>query len=183
MNVFHFEGADNDLVHADIRDAIRTFYTALSSRLSLGWTLTTIKTYLVTGQGALVVAAPRTTSLETLSGTANATNLPNEVALVVSWGTLTPGRSGRGRTYLAGWVETSSNGASTTPSRPTVVVTDQVASAASGLAGVNGGATLVVFSQKNGTVATVTGGYVNNEWDTQRRRARSLAIGKTNFIA
>lgn len=183
VNVFHFAGLDANSAHAAAREKVKTFYLAIQNTTGSGWALERLVSYWVTGQGAGLVAAPRGEVGENLAGTSGGANMPNEVSLVISWQTALPGRSGRGRTYLAGFTEGGNTGAASEPARPEPNVVTVIVPAAEGLATAGAEVSLVVFSQKNGTEALVTGGYVNDEWDTQRRRARSLTRFKTTFSA
>lgn len=114
--------------------------------------------------------------------------VPQEVALCLSMHTAnyltsaTPGRE-RGRVYV-GPLNTLAEGDPGTNqvSRPTDIFMQDV------VFGINAvyeslvlnDAFLAIWSRAAGTLSAVTGGWVDNEWDTQRRRGRP-ATGRTNY--
>lgn len=171
-NVFHF--TDDDLpavASAQIAAMLDDFYIGIASRLSAGWTLTEFQIKDMATQEVRVF--PRV-----LAGLQVTDNLPNEVALVISWTTAVRSRRTRGRTYLAGFTETSNTGNTGNAGRPNSDMLDVVVPAASALISVSKPARLVIYSRVGLSSAEVSGGYINNEWDSQRRRSSDLAVVK-----
>lgn len=178
VNTFHFTATEAFDTHAaSIATALDGFYTATHapSTVAVGATLSlwvnrsfTINCY------NLADPMPRVpiTTTHTLPAQAalyNDNNLPEEVACVASFHGDPPiTRSKRGRVYIG----PLGGGA-------TIATTGAPVRASSGLQGIIKDAMIylgsltagwAVYSPKNGTFALVTGGSVDNAFDTQRRR-------------
>lgn len=97
-----------------------------------------------------------------------ASMLPPDCAVTISWSTALRGRSFRGRTYL-GPLKSTTNSADGTVNAQS---RDQIAAAAQLLIGdlLTRSAVICVLSRTRGVATEVTGGYIDNEFDTQRRR-------------
>lgn len=106
-------------------------------------------------------------------------NLPAEVALCASY--QAPAEAGlpqarrRGRIFLGPFKATVATSTSGEPARPNASVLVTIAEACERLAGKEGlgGGGWSVYSRVNDTSVGVTNGWVNNEFDTQRRRQPS----------
>lgn len=171
-NVFHFTSSEPQPVAADnIRTMLRAFYTRIRDHWGTGVRLTELLIKDVDTKETRQFT-------ENIVGQMNGVNLPNEVALVISWQTAIRSRRTRGRTYLGGFTVTNNTGSVENAARPNDPLTSTVIAAAGTLIAVTAPARLVVYSRVNRTSREVSGGYVNNEWDTQRRRARGLAVQK-----
>lgn len=107
-----------------------------------------------------------------LGYTAGATDLPQEVSLCVSYyaaqATTIPRARRRGRIYISGWTE-GANG----QGRPTTTAVDDLldamttyVTACDSLTNLYAG----VWSRSNDAVYEIDTVWVDNEWDTQRRR-------------
>lgn len=101
--------------------------------------------------------------------------MPVDTCIVVSWRTALAGRSFRGRTYLPPFHSIfMKDGAGLMPSLDPVAQNNLAAASATLLADLRAlDSPLVVYSRKSGNSTEVTGGYIDNEWDTQRRRSKS----------
>lgn len=109
--------------------------------------------------------------------------LPVDTSVVISWQTDRAGRSYRGRTYLPPWHENKNDDSTTAfpaPDAATLLgITVNAAKLIDDLATAN--APLCVYSRKLASAELISGGYVDNSWDTQRRRGKSLPAVKTAF--
>lgn len=112
-----------------------------------------------------------------LTGTPTAaTNLPSEVALCASYaaapmaGEVAARR--RGRVYIGPLNTAASDGGSgTTPARPATTTREILAEASEAMAAANTlGAQWVVWSRRNDSASEIVRGWVDNAFDTQRRR-------------
>jgi len=122
---------------------------------------------------AVVDPGLATEKVFTHTGEQNTANsMPLDVSVVVSWVTNRAGKSYRGRTYLPPLHSNqSADGAGQMPHLISAAQAKlQVASG--GLLVDLGAASapLVVYSRKLGTGQPIIGGYIDDEWDTQRRR-------------
>lgn len=111
----------------------------------------------------------------TLGNATSGDNLPNEVALCASFAAA--GASGvnaarrRGRVFLGPFKTAAGTGSSTQTPRPSSSTMATVAEKAETLAGANDAQfTWVVYSRAGQSSSPVVRGWVNDEWDTQRRR-------------
>lgn len=105
----------------------------------------------------------------------NTNTLPAEVAMVLSFQAVkvsgSPQARRRGRIYLP-FLKSSLNGAD---GRPTATIITAMATAADTLVTASKASTTwkwVVYSPTDNAGRPVTDGWVDNEWDTQRRRGR-----------
>lgn len=106
--------------------------------------------------------------------------LPLDVAEVITWMTDLAGRRYRGRTYLPPFNSNQLTDASGVTPRITNARITQVAAAAEALVGAlqTAGAPLGVYSRVNSAIEPVTALYVNDEWDTQRRRSNNAPTSR-----
>lgn len=105
----------------------------------------------------------------------NTQNLPAEVALCASYrGPLESGtnpRRRRGRLYIGPLNVGGSTGTGVTPARPSGTMIAVWAGASKRLAGTNNDfRQWVVYSRRGGDFTEITAGWVDNSFDTQRRR-------------
>lgn len=184
VNTFNFQGiAEADVMAPLALGLLATFYGGLNTPQTVP-----IKNYLsyeLNVAGArikvydLADPEPRVPVLDESLGLTTATtfsgrNLPGEVALGVSY--LSEPVSGvsaarrRGRIYLGPLRETVSDGAADGPARPGAAVRLQISLAASGLASGPLGCRWCVWSRTNDAFYEVESGYIDNAYDTQRRR-------------
>lgn len=138
----------------------------------------------------LSVAAPRVPMVRTLVlGLGVDDPLPNEVAVVLSYrsGPGTPGKGGtndptkRGRLFIGPLgLNTVTAFASSQPDTPVIpVFRDVLKNAAEALAGNAEDLVWLQYSRKNDALGIVTGGFIENAFDTQRRRG---APGTTRTV-
>lgn len=183
VNQFHFTNDTQNFaaVATEIRDRIQGFMEAAygaagGSRVSyIDWPQAVVKVF------NLADPTPRVPEVRACSYSAGtvASAIPTEVAAVVSWHAAP--ESGvafqrlYNRIYLGGvpaiWM---SNGAADQFPRFTTTITAQIAAAASALLAENDGVTdWVQVSNAGGVTAAreITGGWVDNGPDTQRRRS------------
>lgn len=181
-NVFHFQGADVDLVAADaIRDRLQTFYSSLTDYFVPTWTWERTA-FGITGEGA----AFEIDNDPVVAGELGGVPLPNDIALAISWRTARLDRRGRGRTFLGGFgaAVMAQDGGSTAAVMQGANVS-AIALAAVTLAD-DPAVPLGVYSRPNPTTGwagqfnPVTGGYVGNRFDTMRRR--DVGVPETRFI-
>lgn len=116
-----------------------------------------------------------------LASTPNAVDMPQEVALCVSYAntsanTIARGRR-RGRLYISGWGE-----ASNTTGRPTTTAMDALLDAFTDyVVAFNALGTLdaSIWSRVGNTTYTIETAKVDNSWDTQRRRGVAPTASST----
>lgn len=111
----------------------------------------------------------------TLGTSASGQSLPLEVALCSSFQGdrvgVEPQRRRRGRVYLGPLNVAAMGGTADDPRPATDLMTNlRLASAELAYENGNDGITWCVWSRKDDLLVTITNGWVNNEWDTQRRR-------------
>jgi len=183
VNTFHVECASMGTTELNtIHGAIEGFYVnsyggaSVSSRMNDYVSRATNASTVVTRQVG-VPGAPLDEWSFTLDDSAYAPCLPFEVAVCLSYNSLVPGvprgRS-RGRIYIgplnygAGTITTSSS----VPPTPATSFMDCLAEAASTLHGAlsSYGIDWGVYSRVDEVLYPITGGYIDNEFDTQRRR-------------
>lgn len=112
--------------------------------------------------------------------------LPNEVALCTSW--QAPTISGvnqarrRGRIFLGPLANGASDAASGVPVRPIASLLTTLKGASQRLVvdSLADGNPLVVYSRVSGGLAQVSNGWIDNEFDTQRRR-QPMATARTTW--
>lgn len=122
----------------------------------------------------------------TLAASNSAFNIPTECAIVMSYHAAftsgIPNARRRGRIYLGPWNGLSNNsGGATEFSQPASALVTAITGAADELSTLH--AEDIVWSQRSSTtqaVAPVAGGWVDNAWDTQRRRGNS-PTNRTTF--
>lgn len=177
MNTFCFrnddEGTTSAAVADHLRDLLDSFYGDGSTGTDtagaiLANTLHSL-TYVIYDLGDPDAGALERPSLTyTTTGSTAGAQAPPDLALVVSWRTAQRGQAFRGRTYigpLEGTVVADTG-------RPIQTALDALAGAAPLLIGnpLTRVATLCILSRTRGVATPVTGGYVDNAFDTQRRR-------------
>lgn len=190
-NVFHINPA-GAFDHDEVFDAFEACYGSDAAGGGSGW----LKP--CTGDVAVGVAGVRFTQMTlqrvvdpgiaevrgvNYKGGQNTNGgLPLDVSLCVSWRTALAGRSFRGRTYLPPWNENQNDDTTGNPPSPATgmvagicvnaekLITDLVAA----------NAVLCVYSRKLEAANTITGGFVDLSWDTQRRRG--LAVPSTRVV-
>jgi len=180
-NVFHFvmtaDGATADLVTT----ALSTFYTSLGTKFptTIASSGHTVKFY------DLAAPTPRAPFAErslTVGGARATTSLPAEVALCLSFqGTRQSGSSQarrRGRIYIGPLGQNQAAG----DGRPgSGMVADLVAAGAALLAASNAAVSWnwEIWSPTSGQMVPVANGWVDNAFDTQRRRGVSPSSRST----
>jgi len=179
QNVLHFvldELPANLQAGIDATTArIRTFYNAVRPHMS---SLVSPGPHQVRYYEALNPnpAGPDFTTTFLLDTAPTGSALPTEVALCTSWrgvppeGGLETVATNRGRTYL-GPLNTATAGAD---GRPTAGFIANIVAASLALANQApaAGGKLAIFSRKLASAVPVAGGWVDNEFDTQRSRGR-----------
>lgn len=117
----------------------------------------------------------------TLTGLSTSDSFPTEVAMCASYQAARISgvnqASRRGRVFIGPLTEATSSGA-----RPTGAARTTINAAMEAVALDSNGAlgyTWVVYSQKLGTGATVTNGWCDNAYDTQRRRGQDPTVRDT----
>lgn len=116
------------------------------------------------------LGSPQATDHFTLGPASTTAQTPHEVALCASWASAVPAgvnpQRRKGRVFLGPFVSTDMGGT------PSTTLVDGVAAAAAELATalVTNGTPLCVWSRADAALYPVTRGWVDNAWDTQRRR-------------
>lgn len=172
-NTWHCEAADTTgLVNFNI--AVANFYAAVDENFGVLTKTTNGLRWKSYNKADLKPRAPVVTGVANLTPSTGL-GLPTEVALCVSFQSLpTSGirqSRRRGRIYLP-FLLASLNG---TDSRPTTAFVNVVVAAADALVTTSKAATDYfwgVHSPTTGATTEVDNGWVDNEWDTQRRRGR-----------
>lgn len=196
VNTFHFEAVDTgETVLGEILGRLAEFYNVTVA--GIGDKLTTILSgeLAITGTRLKIYdlsdPEPRPPIFDEslgISGTpTSTTNLPAEVALCTSYaaspeaGTVAARR--RGRIYLGPFCATASGTAhGTNPARPSTGVITGVVAATKRLCGENSsGIKWVVYSRANDDAVEVRRGWVDNAFDTQRRRG-TAASSRTTWV-
>lgn len=181
-NTYHFEADDLTALQL-AHNALVTFYQAIDGNFS--------DVVNAGAQGLEIVSwdfddapprAPVLRTFGTLSGM-SINGLPREVALCMSFqGTRLSGipqARRRGRVYLPFFTETSNDG----DGRPTSALITSIATAGGALLTASDSAstwTWEIWSAAGPGFTIVTDGWVDNEWDIQRRRGRN-ATSRTTF--
>lgn len=196
VNVMHFDGDDSQTWAEDADDLVAridTFYTAIVG--NLGSTLSGARTYQVYDLSEPTPRVPKYEERRTTGWSMAGTCLPEEVALCVSFQAsqesgLSQARR-RGRIYLGPWASTS-NVVTSGRARPADAVITAVATAFGAMAiGPDAGDfRLSVFSPTTFAATNsldqafndVVDGWVDNAWDTQRRRG-APTLARTTFVA
>jgi len=116
--------------------------------------------------------------------TGTTASLPSEVALVSTFYALpesgVPVQRRRGRSFIGPLSALANGTTANTPSRPAQALIEDVALAFETLMEVsNPDCSWGVYSRADGVVRPVVGGWVDNAWDTQRRRGVSATARET----
>lgn len=176
VNTLWFQ-INDDSVLPLIPPVIADFYLAIDEQLSdqaLSPTGHTIKLY---NQEDVEPRSPVEELTFGLTGLSAATALPAEVALCSSFqGDPVSGQNQqqrRGRIYISGWIN-SANGSGGRPSQATrILLGNATAQLSNDLQAIGSGLTQVVwvvYSRTADENAQITNGWVDDAWDTQRRR-------------
>lgn len=172
VNTFSAHIADLDVPAnlASWHSALNTFYQAVDQYFSASFSgLGTIKSY------NRADPSPRVPVLSTdITITPGALSLPSEVAIVMSFQAVrlagAPQARRRGRIYLG---PLTSNAYDTATGRPADLATTAIQAAGDALVTASkatGAWQWQVWSEVNGSGASVDNGWVDNAFDTQRRR-------------
>jgi len=180
VNTWHYFGNADATAAGLFNDRLEDLYTTIQNWLSQSLTGGVVtKFYDVT---VLPSGPPfHTDSFTITPGTSGP--LPEEVALCLSYQALqTPGldqRNRRGRVYIGPF---GTNALATgAPARPHGTLITDLAGAATALASgaASDGTPWVVYSSTLASSALVTDGWVDNAWDTQRRRGKAASSRTT----
>jgi hypothetical protein len=191
-NVFHVDkgGGASD---SDIMDAFEALYSTnhTGGGLSLLFPCTGnafggvigVQMRRITMQAVVSPGVPIERLVSHNGGQSTPGGLPVEVSLVISWRTALAGRSFRGRTYMPPWHENKNDDTGGTfPSPDSATITGQLVNIEGFLGDlVAADAPLVVYSRKLGEAHTVTGGFIDHAWDTQRRRGAGQTTSRSTF--
>jgi len=197
VNNWYFDTAAHDVVSAAVIEAgLVAFYTALAGKLTnnilssynFNW-------YNIT---TLPSGPPWRVTPATIGGTMGSNPNPDQIAIVLSFhADLTgvpefsgtgpgsrPAQSRRGRIYIGPTDQTTLFVDTThrrTVIQPTTVTAITAAASAFQLVCKDGGSVShwVVYSKALHTIHPVVGGFVDNEWDTQRRRGEPATTRTT----
>ena len=175
-NTMYFD-SDTEAALADVFDEISTMYstfgTVLSSLVDTG--TSSIKAYRLSDPEPRIPVRQSGLGVFTTSSAAG----PTEVACVLSYEGARvsglPQARRRGRMFIGPIGPTSTD-------RPSSGLIAQVLSGAQGLLDASDLATdwtWAQYSPTNGVGIDVTNGWVDNEWDTQRRRGRKATLRST----
>ena len=197
VNVFHYLCDEaNDLAYENIAGKLEHFYNDEHSGVGLGSIAYYLAPFLDRGENMAEVRfsqpqedpAPIERVIEWTLGTTPATHaFPSEVALAISWqatpAIIVPLQRRRGRTYigpLGNGVVDSTPGS---PNRPDPTVVELWSAAGAYLTDDElDFERLCIFSRADDAGYEVSGGWVDNEWDTQRRRGQD-PTSRTWFVA
>lgn len=179
INTFHFETGTE--LAPTIADHLQTFYDSWSEWISPAVSRGDGESFFVFYD--MSDPEPRTpiyAQLMSLEDELSSSSLPLEVALCLSYraeyasGGPSPRR--RGRIYLGPWVGEAADMVGSYP-RPQGTLLTTIAENASLLAGAleDDVANWKVYSRVDNVLRNVIGGWVDNEWDTQRRRGRAAS--------
>lgn len=171
VNTWHFTGSANSTDGAAIVDHLETFYDAFDDWLSN--TLSGSCTAKLYNIDALPSGPPFYTETFTITpGTGQ--SLPSEVALCLSYqAAQTPGldqRNRRGRIYLGPFADAANTTSGVARPNSTMIGIIGTAATALATAAFGTGTPWHVYSSTLGTSAPVVDGWIDNAWDTQRRR-------------
>lgn len=180
-NTWHFEAeVAQDITNAQA--AIQTFYASLSDRFS-NLVRTNNHPWKIYDDTDPEPRAPIEEGSWNFSSVAGGNPLPTEISLVMSFQgekvSGVPQARRRGRIYLP-FIGSGQNGSDGRPS--STLIADVVAAGDALLTASNNAAgwTWLVFSRVAPGYTAVTNGWVDNEWDVQRRRGR-LATSRSTF--
>lgn len=194
VNNFSFQIADG-VGDADwtiaITTRLREFYTSFGARMggTLNWPGSKLKIY---DRADPVPRVPVYDGTFGMGDFAPPAQLPDEVALCLSFhGQFASGIKSarrRGRVFLGPWAASQVEPTGGTNGRPLAALVDAVKAAADTLMGYNddliggvaNGVQWGVRTDQDDLTAPVVGGWVDNSWDTQRRRGLAPSF-KTGF--
>jgi hypothetical protein len=134
-------------------------------------------------QAVVAPAPPIVRSVSHQGGQNTAGGLPLDVTPCLSWTTARAGRSYRGRTYLPVWHENQNDDTGGVPPQPLGTSITGVLINAKKLVNdlVAASTPLVIYSRVLAAGQAVTGGYMDTNWDTQRRRSKSQSTVRATF--
>lgn len=192
VNTWHFVHADyTPASQQAVADALIEFYnvattgtpggsaicTALSKWLSRGTLKSSVKTYdLATPKPRVPAVYPFTLGQ---ADAATSAELPAEVALCASFYATQNLKRQRGRVYLGPWSTgyTADDTVQVERAIPTTALMNAVAGSLKRLiTKPDTGPRLAVYSEMDGQARIVTNGWVDNAWDTQRRRGQDATL-------
>lgn len=138
---------------------------------------------LITLQAVESPAIPLQRVVSGAGGQNTAGGLPLDTSIIVSWRTAFAGRSFRGRTYLPPFHENQCEDTlGTFPHLAPGTQTGLAVNAEALLTQLTAAdAGLCVYSRTNGNANTIVGGYIDNNFDTQRRRGITVAPTRVVF--
>lgn len=184
-NVWHVINDDGLEVNTAAADTIannfRDFYASTADHRVSGWTMNQITVRDISEAGQNVF----TPNIVAVQGVRADPPLPYECAIVVTLHTGLNTRRGRGRSFQAGWATTACvKSASGAPILLAAAQT-QLATAAQDLLldSETDGWEVGVASRADSVTRPVTGGYVDNGWDTIRQRSDDIATIRVAFSA
>lgn len=184
VNSFVFTGTPSPAVAlaAAVTPLVRDFYNATSGAEGIGAWLgpqcsraTDASRVVWYDLGQAPVRTPHIEPF-TLRGASASTGgsepLPAEVALCLSLYTPLNTQRGRGRIYIGPLNQATDETGAGNDSHPTAAVLNSIAGAAARLAdaAVSAGCSWQVLSRMAGNITEITHGFIDNAWDTQRRR-------------
>lgn len=172
VNVWHFVSDKVPATNAAILTALQAFYNQFNTKMS-GVVAQTGHTVAMYDLADPQPRAPFYTNTFGLTSAPTGSSLPQEVALCVSYqGNRVSGQPQsrrRGRMYFGPWNSTqlSSDG------RPVIALQTSLVTAATAMLTASNAAaewTWALWSDTDQTMVTITNGWVDNSFDTQRRR-------------
>lgn len=166
-NIFHISkiGPNGPAAAAAITN-INAFYTAIKGYYRTGCSI--VSGYKVVDRGSVPWTLVPASSVS-VSGTGAVGAVAAQLAMVVSWRTLTVGKSYRGRTFLGPFDATGSAGATWSGAMSTAVANAAVALMNAGLT--SGVYTPVVYSAKQNVATQITSLTTSTAMRTLRSRA------------
>lgn len=196
VNSFHFDAVQATDSLEEIADALQDFYTGddAQNRSVSAWMGAYVSR--VVGAASIKIydwalpepRPPIWESTFTLDAPSQASNLPLEVALCTSYAAApiagVPRARQRGRVFIGPLIGSANTSATGQPPRPDTVLVEDLAAATLRLASLGSSPGLPkfsVFSRVDQTLYTVDHGWVDNEFDTQRRR-QVKATGRSAWL-
>lgn len=171
VNTWHFLSTSSKSAFADAitLELVSDFYTPIRTYMSgyIGTTGHKVKVY---DLGDPTPRIPAVEDFELTTGNTGS-NLPNEVAVCLSYHAAAPITARRrGRLFIGPLHTTAMQGAGTAEPRVNDTLRGLLASSAEAMLPSAASRDWVVHSPTAGASATVTGGWIDNAFDTQRRR-------------
>lgn len=174
-NTWHFDTSSppTSLQMTDVTTALTSFYQAVDAYYATNVATACSITYYDLADPTPRV--PLRTDAMTLAP-AGGNPLPEEISVCLSYQAAkisgVPQARRRGRIYLGPFGQTVLGTTAVTSDRPLAAAVTAIANAATALATATAGAVVpwVIYSPTNGSGAVVTDGWVDNAFDTQRRR-------------